>query len=57
MSHKDFDCFIFIKQRMVSISKEGDEEGIFETISQVEEGVNSRIINTYQDTERVPLLE
>ena len=47
-----FDDFIFVKQQMVSIDKEGDEEGIFETKSQFEEGADSRIINSYQDTER-----
>ena len=41
---------MFIKQRVVSIDKEGDEEGIFKTTSQVEEGSVPRIINKYQDT-------
>ena len=57
VSHKDFDNFLFAKQQMVSIDEEGDEDGIFETTSQVEEGVATRIINTYQDPERAPLLE
>ena len=42
---------------MVSIDKEGDEEVIFETTSQVEEGAAPRIINTYLDTERASQLE
>ena len=50
MSHKDFDDFLFVKQRVVLINKEDDEEGIFGKTSQVEEGVDPRIINTYQDT-------
>ena len=50
MSHEDFDGFLFVKQRMVLVDKEGDEEGILETTSQVEEGAVRRIINTYQDT-------
>ena len=37
---------------MVSIDKKGDEEGIFETTSQVEEGASPRIMNTDQDTEK-----
>ena len=57
MSHKDFGNFLFVKHRMASIDKEGDEEGIFETTSQVEEGEAPRIINTYQDIERKSLLE
>ena len=35
MSHEDFDDFIFVKQQMVSIDEEGDEERIFETTLQV----------------------
>ena len=54
MSHKDFDDFLFVKQQMVSIDKECDEEVIFEKISQVEEGASPRIINTDQATERAP---
>ena len=50
VSHKDSDDFIFVKQRMVSINKEGDEEGIFKTASQFEKGAAPMIINTYQDT-------
>ena len=42
---------------MFSIDKDGDEEGIFETTSQVEEGAAPRIINTDQDTERASRLE
>ena len=42
---------------MVSINKEGDEEGIFETTSQVEEGEAPRIINTDQYTEKASRLE
>ena len=57
MSHKDFSDFLFVKQRIASINKEGDEEVIFETTSQVEEGEYPRIINTYQDIERNSLLE
>ena len=37
---------------MVYIVKEGGEEGIFETTSQVEEGADPRIIKTDQETER-----
>ena len=50
VSHEDFDNFLFAKQRMVSIEKEVDEEGIYETTSQVEEGGVPRIINTDEDT-------
>ena len=57
MSHEDFDNFLFIKQQMFLIYKEGDEEGIFETPSQVEEGAAPRIINTYQDIEILSRLE
>ena len=57
VSHKDFDNFSFFKQRVVSIHKKGDEEVILETISQVGDGSATRIINTYQDTEIVSLLE
>ena len=57
MSHDDLDGFLFVKQRVVSIDEEGDEEGIFEKISQVEEVAAPRIINTYQDTEGVYRLE
>ena len=57
MYHKDSKNVLFIKQQMVSIDKEGDEEGIFETKSQVEEGAAPRIINTDQDTERASRLE
>ena len=42
---------------MVSINGEGDEEGIFEKKSQVEEGADPMIINTYQDTKRASRLE
>ena len=52
MSHEDFDNALFVKQQMVSINEEGDDEVIFETTPQVEEGAAPRIINTYQDTER-----
>ena len=47
VSHEDFENVLFVKQRMVLIDKEGDAEGIFETTSQVEEGADPRIINTY----------
>ena len=57
VSHEDFDDFLFVKHRMVSIDEEGDEEGIFKKISQFEEGEAPRIINTYQDSEIVPQLE
>ena len=57
MSHKDFGDILFIKKRMDSINIEGDYEGIFETISQVEEVEVPRIINTYQDTEKGSELE
>ena len=57
VSHKDFDGFLFVKQRMILIDEEGDEEVIFETISQFEEGADPRIINTDQDTERAYQLE
>ena len=50
VSHKDSGNFLFVKQRMVSINEEGNEECIFETTSQVEYGAAPRIINTYQDT-------
>ena len=50
MSHKDFYRLLFVKQRMVSIDEEGDEEAIFKTTPQVEEGAAPRIINTDQDT-------
>ena len=49
--HKDFDNFLFVKQKMVLINKEDDEEGIFETTSQFEEGAAQRLINTYKGTE------
>ena len=52
-----FQNVLFVKQQMVLINKEGDEEGIFETTSQVEEGEAPRIINTDQDTERAYQLE
>ena len=42
---------------MVLIHEEGDEEGIFWTTSQVEEGEDPSIINTYQDTEISSWLE
>ena len=42
---------------MVLINKEGDEEGIFETASQVEEGAAPRIFNTHQDIEILPRFE
>ena len=57
VSHKDFDNFLFVKQQMVLIDGEGNEEGIFETTSQVEEGVAPRTINIYQDTQRAYQLE
>ena len=57
MSHEDFGDFIFVKQRMVLIDKDDDEEGILETTSHVEEVAYTKIINTDQDTERVSLLE
>ena len=57
MYHKDFENVLFVKQRMVLIDEEGDEEGIFETVSQVEEGVAPRVIYKYQDTERASQLE
>ena len=57
MSHDDFDDFLFVKKQMVLIDKEGDEEGIFETTSQVEEEAAPRIINIYQDIERASRLE
>ena len=57
MSHEYFDNVLFFKQRKVSIDKEGDEEGIFETTLQVEEVVAPSIVNTDQDTERASLLE
>ena len=57
MSHEDFDDFLFVKHRMVSIDEEGDEEGIFKKISKFEEGEAPRIINTYQDTKRESRLE
>ena len=50
MSHKDFDNFLFFKKRMVLVNEEGDDEVIFKTTSQVEEGEAPRIINTNQDT-------
>ena len=52
MSHENFNDFLFVKQRMFLINEEGDEEVTFETTSQVEEGEDPRVINTYQDTER-----
>ena len=52
MSHEDFEKFLSVKQRMVSLDEEGDEEGIFGTTSKVEEGAAPRIINTDQDIER-----
>ena len=42
---------------LVSINEKDDEEEIFETTSQVEEGVDTRIINTDQYTERANHLE
>ena len=57
MSHEDFDDFLFVKQRMVSIDEESDEEKFFVTSSQVEEGAAPRIINTDQETERSSRLE
>ena len=57
VSHEDFENVLFVKQRRVSIDKEGDEEVIFETTSQVEERAAPRIINTHQDTERASRLE
>ena len=36
VSHEDFNDCLFVNQRMVLIHKEVDEEGIFETTSQVE---------------------
>ena len=50
VSHKDFDNFLFFKQRMFFFNEDGDEEIIFETTSKFEEGVAPSIINTYQDT-------
>ena len=47
VSYKDFGNVLFVKQQMVFIDEEGNEEGIFETTSQVEEGADPRIINTY----------
>ena len=57
MSHEDFGNFLFIKQQMVFIDGEGNEEEIFETTSQVEDGAAPRIINKYQYTERSSQLE
>ena len=57
MSRDGLDNVIFVKQRMVSVDEEGDEEVIFETTLQVEEGEAPSIINIYQDTEGVSLLE
>ena len=57
MSHEDFDDFLFFKQRMVSIDKQGDEEGIFWKPSKVEEVDVPMIINKYKDTERESQLE
>ena len=57
MSHNDFNDFIFVKQQMVFIDKEGDKEVIFETTSQVEEGAAPRIINTDQYIEIAYQLE
>ena len=57
MSHEDFGDFIFVKQRMVLIDKDDDEEGILETKSHVEEVAYTKIINTDQETERVSRLE
>ena len=42
---------------MFLIDEEGDEEGIFEPTSQVDEGAAPRIIDTYQYIERAPRLE
>ena len=44
--------FLFVMYLKVSIEEEGDEDGTFETTSQVEEGESPRITNTHQDTER-----
>ena len=57
MSHEYFDNILFFKQKMILIDKEDDEEEIFETTSQVEEGAAPRIINTDQDTEIESQLE
>ena len=50
VSHEDFDDFLFFKQLVVSINEEGDEEGIFETTSKIEEIAAPTIINTYKYT-------
>ena len=50
MSHENLDYFIFFKQQIVLIYKDGDEEEIFKITSQVEEGADPRITNKYQDT-------
>ena len=38
-------------------NKEGDEEGVFDTTSQVKEGEAPMIINKYKDTEKASRLE
>ena len=57
VSHEDFNGFLVVKQRIILINKEGDEEGSFETTSQVEEGLSSRILNKDHDRERALRLE
>ena len=57
MSHEDFDGLYLSSSGCFFIDKEGDEEGIFETKSQVGEGADPRIIHSDQDTERAPRLE
>ena len=50
VSHEYFYNVLFVKQKMISMDEEVDEEVVFETTSQVEEGEAPRIINTNQDT-------